>query len=163
MSAHQSRKFGCHRSRARWSLRSPARSTLLGIFESKSIFGRALVISHSLLVEVGLAAGAVLAQRAVGAARVGPNEDPVLPGRESAENPGLHGLGADEPVVGLHAGEGVGAQRGPLLEQDPDLVGPVDVVGGVGDEAQVVGVAGEELLAALVPEGFERLVVAVAR
>src|SRR3954447_23756368 len=162
MSPHQSRKFGCQRSRARWSLRSDARSTLFGIFASKSIFGRAEVMvgSHSLLVEVGLAPRAVAAQRTLRSRGVGADEDPVLPGGQAAEDPRLHRLRADEAVVRLHAGEGVRAQGGALLEEDADLVLVVDVVGGVGDQAGLLGLRAGEARAGL--ERRERLVVAVA-
>src|SRR5690242_20866291 len=51
-------------------------------------------------------------ERAVLAGGVGAGEDPVLPGRQPAEDLGLEGLGADEPERLLHAGQGVGRQRG---------------------------------------------------
>src|SRR3982751_1047970 len=77
--------------------------------------------SHPLPVEFGATSGAVAAQRALGAGCVRSYEDPVLPGGEPGEDPRLHGLRADEPVVRLHPGERVGGQRRPLLQHDPDL------------------------------------------
>src|SRR2546426_10271331 len=60
--------------------------------------------SNPLPIELRLAAGPEELQRAALADRVGPAEDPVLPGRESAEDFGLHRLGADEAQAGFHAG-----------------------------------------------------------
>src|SRR5665647_503673 len=63
--------------------------------------------SDPLQVILALATRAEPPQSPVRAGGVGPEEDPVLPGREPAEDLGLHGLRAHEAVVGLHAGQGV--------------------------------------------------------
>ena len=67
-------------------------------------------------------------QGTLGAHGVGPLEDPVLPGGQPAEDLGLHGLGPGEAEVGLHAREGVRREAGALLEREPHLVVPVDLV-----------------------------------
>src|SRR5580704_12237885 len=106
-----------------------------------------LARSDSLPVEVGALAGAEPSERAVGPRGVGPVEYPVLPGRQAAEDLGLHGFRAGEPVVGLQAGQGIGAEAGPLLDRDPDLLVPVNVVGGEGDQAEAFGLLGLQRLA----------------
>src|SRR3954470_4398558 len=95
--------------------------------------------SDPLPVVVGALAGAVAAQCSLGAGGVGPLEDPVLPGGEPAEDLGLGGLPAGEAEVGLHAGERVGGEARALLDEEPDLVLPVDVVRGGGHQAQLEG------------------------
>src|ERR1700676_3652469 len=89
---------------------------------------------HPRHIELRLLAGAVAAQRAVFADRVGALEDPVLPRRQAREDFRFHGLGTDEAQIGFHAGEAVGRKTGALLEKHPDLVVPVDVVEREGDE-----------------------------
>src|SRR4051812_18202379 len=64
--------------------------------------------SNSRHIELRLLAGAVAAQRAVFAYRVGTLEDPVLPRGEAREDLGFHGLGPDETQIRFHAGEAVG-------------------------------------------------------
>ena len=103
--------------------------------------------SDSLPVEVGTLPGAEFAQRAVRAGRVGPVEDPVLPGRQPAEDLRLHRLRAGEAVVRLQPGERVRAEAGPLLDRDADLFFPVDVVGREGDQAELLGGIGLQRLA----------------
>src|SRR5271165_7283228 len=100
------------------------------------------MVSDSIPVEGGTLPGAEPAQRAVRAGRVGPVEYPVLPGGQPAEDLRFHGLWAGEPVVGLQAGERVGAEAGPLLGRDPDFLVPVDVIRREGDQAQVSRVLG---------------------
>ena len=95
-------------------------------------------------IELRLLAGAVAAQRAVFADRVGALEDPVLPRGEAREDFRFHGLGADEAQVRFHAGEAVGREGGALLEEHPHLVVPVDVVEREGDEAELFGLLGVE-------------------
>ena len=113
-------------------------------------------------VEGRTRAGAEAAQGALRADGVGTLEDPVLPRREPGEDLRLHRLGADEAVVGLQPGEGVGREAGPLLEQDADLVGPVDVVEGERHEAGVDGLGGGQVLADQVAGRGEPVVVAPA-
>src|SRR5580700_9269238 len=79
-------------------------------------------------IELRLLAGAVAAQRALLADRIGALEDPVLPGGETGENLGFHGFGSDEAQVRFHAGETIGRETGAFLEEHPDLVIPIDVV-----------------------------------
>src|SRR5258708_7738879 len=90
-------------------------------------------------IELRLLAGAVTAQRAVFADRVGTLEDPVLPRGEAREDLRFHGLRSDETQIGFHAGEAVGRKRRALLQEHPHLVVPVDVVEREGDEAEFFG------------------------
>src|SRR6266478_6211596 len=83
---------------------------------------------HSRHIELRLLAGAVTAQRAVLADRVGALEDPVLPRRQAGEDFRFHGFRPDEAQVSFHAGEAVGREAGALLEEHPDLVIPIDIV-----------------------------------
>src|SRR6266702_3732426 len=87
------------------------------------------VMSDSLPVVVRALAGAVPAQRPVRPGGVGPLEYPVLPGRQPSEDLRLRSFRAGEPEVGFHAGQRVRREAGPLLDHQPDLVGPVEVVG----------------------------------
>src|ERR1700723_1322374 len=50
-------------------------------------------------IELRLLAGAVAAQRALLADRIGALEDPVLPGGKARKDFGFHGLGPDETQV----------------------------------------------------------------
>src|SRR5687768_12771021 len=84
--------------------------------------------SHSIPVELRLVAGAVDLQRAGIPDGVGPDEDPVLPRGQPAEDARFHRLATVEAQVRLHAGERIGRQARALLERDAHLVGPVDVV-----------------------------------
>src|SRR5262249_43343895 len=112
---------GCQASSARCRRLSLARLTLLGIFSSVSTEGictsatpsrccaphprwglRTLRPLPLKLRPLGLA---VQGERAVLARRVGAGEDPVLPGRQAAEDLGLERLGADEAQRLLHAGQ----------------------------------------------------------
>src|SRR5450756_1840216 len=102
---------------------------------------------YSRHIELRLLAGAVAAQRAVLADRVGALEYPVLPCRQAGEDFRFHGLGSDEAQVRFHAGEAVGREAATLLEEHPDLVVPVDVVEREGDEAERLGLRGIERLA----------------
>src|SRR3979411_2050866 len=97
---------------------------------------------HPLVVENGFLTGAVATQGTFFTRGVGPYEDPVLPGGEPAEDLGLTRLGADEPVIGCHPGERVRAERGPPLDDDADLVLPIEVVRRVGDQPEIVGLHG---------------------
>src|SRR4051812_38603056 len=101
-------------------------------------FESTVVISDPLPVVVGTLSGAVPAQRTVRSGGVGTLEDPVLPGGEAAEDLRLAGLRSGEAEVGLHAGEGVGREAGPLLDGEADLVLPVDVVRRRGDEPELL-------------------------
>src|SRR6266571_777032 len=100
------------------------------------------VMSDSLPVVVRALAGAVPAQRPVRPGGVGPLEYPVLPGRQPSEDLRLRSFRAGEPEVGFHAGQRVRREAGPLLDHQPDLVGPVEVVGDLGDQAEPRGVGG---------------------
>src|SRR4249919_4043814 len=116
--------------------------------------------SHPVLVEGRRDAAAVQFQGALLADRVRALEDPVLPGGQPSEDLGLHRLGAAEPQVRLHAGERVGGEARALLEEDADLVLPVDVVEREGDEAELFRRLGIERLAALRIGAIERRLLA---
>src|SRR5450631_3415763 len=117
-------------------------------------------ISDPLEVVVALATRPEPAQCTVRTGGVGPDEDPVLPGRESAEDLGLHGLGADEPVVGLHAGQRVRRQGGSLLQDDAQLVLEVDVIEGHRDQTELGYGQSIELFARPGPNRIEIIAVA---
>src|SRR5690606_7049186 len=102
---------------------------------------------HALAAVIRLHARAVAAQGAVLADRVGPLEDPVLPRRQAAEYLAFHGLRAHAAQVRLHAGQGIGREAGALLEVDPHLVVPVDLVVRGGDETEFLAGGGVEHLA----------------
>src|SRR5882672_4138012 len=131
-SFHQERKFGCHCSSARCRRRSELRSTLLGMVS------RAWATLGPPEVELRALGLAVHGERAALARRVGADEDPVLPGREPAEDLGGQRLRAGEAEVLLHAGERVGADGGPLFHGHAQLLLEVDVVGEDGGQAQLV-------------------------
>src|SRR5580692_6730687 len=102
--------------------------------------------SDSLPVVVRPLAGPVTAQRPVRSRGIGPLENPVLPGGEPAENLRLAGLRAGKAEIGLHAGQRVRREAGPFLDHEPYLVGPVEVVRGLGDQAEPLGVGGGQVL-----------------
>src|ERR1700709_559254 len=95
-------------------------------------------------IELRLLPGAVAAQGAVFADRVGALKDPVLPRRQARENFRFHGLRSDEAQVRFHAGEVVGRERRALFEKLTHLVVPVDIVEREGDEAELLGFFGIE-------------------
>src|SRR5713226_7555137 len=112
---------------------------------------------HPLRVEHRLLAGAVAAQRAFLADRVRPLEDPVLPRGEAGEDFRFHGLGPAETQVRFETGERVGRKARALLEEDADLVLPVDVVEREGDEAERFRLFRVERLSDRLVGGVERL------
>src|SRR5439155_20700032 len=116
--------------------------------------------SNPLRVEHRLLAGAVAAQRALIADRVRPLEDPVLPGGEACEDFRFHGLGSAEPQVRFETGERVCRKTRALLEEDADLVLPVDVVEREGDEAERFRLFRVERLSDRLVGGVERLLLA---
>src|SRR5919202_2288570 len=95
--------------------------------------------SDPVAIEARLHAGAVAFERAVLADGVRALEDPVLPGRQAAEDLGLHGLGAGEAQIGLHGRQGVGREARALFEHDADLVVPIHVVEREGHEPAGLG------------------------
>src|SRR4051812_29362552 len=94
------------------------------------------VRSDAVEVEAALLAGAVDLERALFADGVRALEDPVLPRGQAAEDTRRQVLAGPEAQVRFEAGERVGRHRGALLDRDPHLVFPVDVVGRSGDEAE---------------------------
>src|SRR5262249_38772461 len=104
-------------------------------------------LSHPARVEGRLLAGAVALERALFADGVGALENPVLPGGEAGEDFRFHGLGAAEAQIGFEPGEAVGGKARALLQKHADLVLPVDVVEGEGDETQSLRRFGIEHLA----------------
>src|SRR5262249_48816307 len=82
--------------------------------------------SHPLCVVGRLLAGAVAAQRAFLADRIGALEDPVLPGGQPRKDFRFHGLWPAKAQVGLEPGEPVRREARTLLEKHAHLVVPVD-------------------------------------
>src|SRR5260221_7759490 len=117
--------------------------------------------SNPLPIELRLPAGPEEFESAMLADRVGPVEDPILPGRETAEDLGLHRLAPGEAQARLHAGEGVGRQAGTLFDGEADLVLPIELVRRHGDEAESEGRPGVEHLAILRRDAVKRAAVAV--
>src|SRR3954467_15353996 len=123
MSFHHWMYFGCQCSSARCKrllLESP---TLFGI-RSAEIMACSAAVSVWVLssvaknwwlrpveIELRPRLRSVGRQRALGADGVGPDEDPVLPRGQPAEDLRLHRLGSGEAQVRLHPGERVGRQR----------------------------------------------------
>src|SRR5581483_1519804 len=117
--------------------------------------GRGASSSHSFLIERRRDARAVELERALLADGVRPLEDPVLPGGQTPENLGLHGLRAGKAQVRLHAGHGVRREACALLEQDAQLVVPVEILVSHGDEAELGGLLAFDRLADLAVERVE--------
>src|ERR1039457_3823406 len=111
---------------------APVRSPLAAV----TSLSPAAVMSDPTEVVVRALPGAAAGQGSLWASCVGALEDPVLPGREPAEDLRFGGLRAGEPEVGLHAGQGVGREAGALLDDQAYLVGPVQRVRCLGDQAQ---------------------------
>ena len=84
--------------------------------------------------------------------RVGPLEYPILPRAEPPENLRLHRLRPRETQARLHADECVGREARPLLDGDPHLVLPVDVVRDEGHDAKRFRGLGIEAAPDRVPE-----------
>ncbi len=91
---------------------------------------------HAFPVEFRLVAAAEHLERTGLAHGIRADEDPVLPRREPTEHARFHRLGAGEAQVGLHPGQRVGREACAFLERDADLVGPIEIVGRGGDEAE---------------------------
>src|SRR6266849_7905103 len=85
-----------------------------------------VVASDSSRIECRLLAGAVTLERALLADRVRALEDPVLPGGEAGEDLRLHGLRPAEAQIGFEPGQSVGRETCALLQEQADLVLPVD-------------------------------------
>src|SRR5215475_8563485 len=92
--------------------------------------------SHPLRVVVRLLAGAVAAQRAFLADRIGALEDPVLPGGQPRKDFRFHGLGPPKAQVGLEPGQSVRREARTFLEEHAHLVVPVDIVERKRDKAE---------------------------
>src|SRR5262249_24156788 len=98
-------------------------------------------------IEIAALAAAVHGKRALRPDRVRALEDPVLPGREAAEDLALERLGAAEAQRGFHARERVRRERGARLERLSHFVLPVDVVGRERHEPGLRRGCGIEILA----------------
>src|SRR5882724_1092539 len=96
-----------------------------------------LTPSDAFPIEFGLRSSTVNLQGALLADRVRALEDPVLPRGEAAEDARQHRLRAGEAQARFHGGKRVGREAGALLDGEPDLLVPVDVVGRRGDEAEL--------------------------
>src|SRR5579872_1358848 len=105
--------------------------------------------SNSRRIELRPLTGAVAAQCALLADRVGALEDPVLPGGEAREDFRFHGLRPDEAQIRFHAGESIWRKAGALLEEHAHFVVPVDVVERKRHKAHRLGLFGIERLAGL--------------
>ena len=98
--------------------------------------------------------GSVAFERALLAGGVRPLENPILPGRQPAEDLGFHGLWPRKSKVRLHARHGVRREACAFLNEDADLILPVDLVEGKGDKAYAVSIASGKRNARL---GFRRI------
>src|SRR6516225_5131637 len=83
---------------------------------------------HPPRVENRLLAGTVTTQRPLLADRIGTLKDPILPRRQSRKNLAFHGFRPAETQIRFKAREAVGREATALLEEDADLVIPIDVV-----------------------------------
>src|SRR6266576_5107803 len=81
--------------------------------------GIAVDLSHAAPVELGLHALAVYLERAFFSNCVGANENPILPCRQSAEDPCLDRLLAAKTKIRLQTGEGVGGHTCSFFERNP--------------------------------------------
>src|SRR3954464_10699622 len=121
MSFHHWMYFGCQCSSARCSrllLESP---TLLGMRSAEIMTGANKVLG-TVVIEFRPRLRAVGGQRALFANRIGPDEDPVLPGGEAPEDLGFHRLGPGEAEVRFHSSKGVGREGGAALHRKTHLV-----------------------------------------
>src|SRR5260370_4704168 len=94
--------------------------------------------SHSRRIEGRLLAAAVAFERARLADRIGPLENPVLPGGQTREYFRFHGLRPGETQIGFQSGQSVGGKTRPFLPQHADLVLPIDVIERGSDETQML-------------------------
>src|SRR5207248_10767096 len=108
-----------------------------------------LLSSDSFRIEYRPLAGAVAAQRALVADRVGTLEDPVLPCGETREDFRFHGLRPAKPEIGLETSEPVRRNARALLQKNAQLVIPIDLVERKAYEAERLGSLTVEHLAAL--------------
>src|SRR5215207_10341612 len=95
--------------------------------------------SHPPHIKRRLLPGAVAAKGAFRPDGVRALEDPVLPRGEAGEDLRLHRLRPAETEVRLHAGERIRREARALFEEYADLVFPIDVVEGEGDEPERFG------------------------
>src|SRR6218665_4047706 len=88
----------------------------------------ALDVLDAIGIENGFLSGALDLERTFFPHRIGAVENPVLPGREPAEDAGVHVFLAGKAQVGFQPGQRVGGHGGALFDGDTQLVVPVDVV-----------------------------------
>src|SRR5688500_2527612 len=84
-------------------------------------------------------------QRALLADGVGADEDPVLPGRQPAEDLRRYRFVAAEAQARFHSSERVGGEAGALFDREAKLVVPIELIGRERDEAGVHGLVRVEL------------------
>src|SRR5260370_7669930 len=82
--------------------------------------------SDALPVESSLVAASEDFQRAGLSHRIGPDEDPVLPGGEPAENACFQRLARPESQARFHSRQRVRGETGALLDGEADLTVPVE-------------------------------------
>ena len=97
---------------------------------------------NAIAIEFSLAAGTKDLQGAGLAHRIGPDENPVLPGGQAAEDPRLQRLARTKTQIRLHAGQGIGRQCAALLECKANLIVPVERIGRRGNESEAEGILG---------------------
>src|SRR3954465_12123564 len=114
-------------------IRSPRRSQSC-VTASASI--QDLTPLNAFPVELGLGSRTVDLKSALLTDGVRAVEDPVLPRGESPEDARQHSLGPGEAQARLHRGERIRREARALLDRETDLVFPVDVVRGPGNEPQ---------------------------
>src|SRR5437867_1476213 len=68
--------------------------------------------------------------------RIGTNENPILPRRQPAKNARLHCFRRGPTEVGFQARQGVRRQCGAAFNRLANLIGPIQLVGGKGYQAE---------------------------
>src|SRR5262249_2187663 len=134
-----------------WAASPPRRAGGAGSRAERRCWGSARCSrcppSHSPPVEFAALTRAVDAQRTLLPHGVGALEDPVLPGRETAEDLALERLRPPKAARGPHARQGIGREGPRRLDADGALALPVDVGGGEGDEPHLPRLSRLEILA----------------
>src|SRR3982074_2925056 len=84
----------------------------------------------ALPIKGGGIALAVNLERPFLADRIGTNENPVLPGRQTSEHTSFHRFIDAKTQICFHAGQRIGREPSPLFGGEPYFVVPIDIVWG---------------------------------